>query len=174
MSVGTLSRILPPPPSPVEANGSWPQVEEALGIKLPDDFKEFIEVYGSGTIGHFLSVLNPFSDRPALNLLMQSQRQLDALRILVSDFGERKPYDPYPIPGGLLPVAITDNGDVIHWLTRGAPVHWTIVVNESRSPDYEEFGCNLTSFLQGILDGSIDCRAFPRSPFGRGIDFTVT
>jgi hypothetical protein len=162
---------MPPPTIPVEADGSWHQVEEALGTGIPDDFKGFIEAYGSGTIGHFIWVLNPFSNNPFLNLLEQSQRQLDALRILLRDFGERSPYELYPTPGGLLPVAITDNGDVIHWLTIDGPADWSIVVNEARGPDYERFECNLTTFLEGLLDRSIRCRAFPHSVFGTDIKF---
>lgn len=162
-----------PPTEPVETQGSWSSVEEKLGCELPDDFKEFIAVYGSGTIGRFISVLNPFSKRPNLNLLEQSRRQLDALRILLDEFGERNPYDLFPAPGGLLPVAITDNGDVIHWLTNGGAAGWTIVVNEARSPDYEQFDCSLTSFLEGLLDGSIRCRAFPDPICEGNITFEV-
>lgn len=173
MSVSSLSRVLPPPLGPVETRGSWESVEGALGSKLPDDFKEFIEIYGSGTIGRFISVLNPFSEKENLNLLEQSRRQLDALRTLHSDFGERNPYELFPAAGGLLPVALTDNGDVIHWLTNQSAVAWTIVVNEARSPDYEHFECSLTSFLEGLLNRSIRCRAFPKSIFASHTGFEV-
>jgi hypothetical protein len=166
-----LSRIMPPPANPVEAGGSWSYVEERLGVELPEDFKDFIQLYGSGRIDRFVSVLNPFSTRPTLNLLEQSTRQLDALRELHDYFGEQNPFELYPTAGGLLPVAITDNGDVIHWLTSGNPADWTIVVNEARSPDYEQFACNLTAFLEGLLVKSIICRALPSSAFNGTPEF---
>jgi len=173
MTLSYLTKILPPPIQPVEACGSWSNIEEALGALLPADFKEFIETYGSGTIAQFMSVLNPFSDRPGLKLLERPQRQLDALRVLQDEFGEQNPFPLYPAPRGLLPVAITDNGDVVHWRTNGEAVDWPMVVNESRSPDYQEFQCNLTEFLAGNLDGTIACDAFPRSVFSNSPIFHV-
>lgn len=171
MTIARLFRIMSPPTEPVESNGSWSSVESALEIKIPDDFKSFIERYGSGTIGDFISVLNPFSLRPNLNLMEQSKRQLIALRDLHDDFGEPSPFELYPTAGGLLPVAITDNGDVIHWMTNGDPVDWTVVVNEARSPDYQQFSCNLTVFLADVIEKSIVCRAFPKSIFDDGVEF---
>lgn len=173
MSIDSLLRIMPPPKKPVEALGSWDNIEELLGVKLPSDYKEFIEAYGSGIIGHFVSVLNPFSSRPGLNLVEQSTKQLDALRTLHNDFGEPNPYELYPCSGGLLPIAITDNGDVIYWLTKDGAAGWTIVVNEARSPDYQNFECNLTAFLDGILNKSIICKAFPISVFENDVEFQV-
>jgi SMI1-KNR4 cell-wall len=174
MTITLLSKIMPSPTNPIDADGSWVHVEEVLGVKLPDDFKDFIRVYGSGTINHFISVLSPFSKRPTLNLLDQSKRQLDVLRELHDDFGEKNQYALYPAPGGLLPVAMTDNGDVIHWLTSGGPADWTIVVNESRSADYQRFGCNLTTFLEGVLNRTMVSRAFPGSVFDGKPSFDPT
>jgi len=137
---------------------------------LPDDFKDFIRIYGSGRIGRFMWVLNPFAKNPNINLLEQSREQLESLRYL-RDRGETNPYALYPESGGLLPVAVTDNGDVIHWLTRGVAVDWAIVVNDSRSPDYEQFNCNLTEFLAGLLDQSLICGILPTFDFDGATEF---
>lgn len=174
MASVSLARLMPPPSNPVETSGSWLHVEDALGTQLPDDFKEFIRHYGSGKINHFLLVLNPFSSRKRLNLLEQSKLQLDVLRELRDEFGETNPYKLYPAIGGLLPVAITENGDVVHWLTNGSPEKWVIVVNEARSPDYELFKCNLTEFLEALMEKTIECRAFPKMIFDEKIEFSLT
>jgi hypothetical protein len=171
MSIESLSRVMPPPISPAESLGRWSDVEAALGTELPSDYKDFIQSYGSGTIGRFLSVFNPFSRHRGLNLLEQSKQQLEALRVLHADFGEPNPYPLHPLPGGLLPVAITDNGDVVHWLTDNKASKWSIVVNEARSPDYEHFEFNLTTFLERLLLKSIICRAFPTSIFDNRNEF---
>jgi len=168
-----LSRIVSPPAAPVENAGSWPQVESDLGTALPDDFKAFIHAYGSGTISNFLTVLNPFSIRPTLNLVQQAREQLDTLRELGREFGESCPYPLFPAEGGLLPVAMTDNGDVVYWRTQGKPEQWLIVVNEARGPDYEEFQMNLTTFLAAIMSVRIRCRAFPRGFPGSDRSFSV-
>lgn len=173
MSIASLSRTMPPPAHPHETSGSWEEIEHLLKKTLPEDYKAFISAYGSGTIGHFISVLNPFSTRPGLNLLEQTKLQLEALSILHSDFGEPQPYPLHPDPQGLLPVAITDNGDVVHWLTGNSPAGWSIVVNEARSPDYEAFDCNLTTFLDGLLRHTIKCRAFPNVVFEKEAEFSI-
>jgi hypothetical protein len=160
-----------PPAKPFEADGSWSQVERTLGTSLPDDYKDFIRIYGSGRIGHFMGVLNPFAKNPNMNLLEKSRELLDTLRYLRDD-GEPIPYAIYPTSGGLFPVAVTDNGDVINWLTNGGAADWTIVVNESRGPDYEQFDCNLTAFLQGLLDQSLICEILPTFDFDGAAEFT--
>lgn len=165
MTIDALARNLTPPPTPVETLGDWNAVEASLGVSLPDDFKEYIATYGSGSIGEFITVLNPFSIRPSLNFMEQSKRQLDALRELHDTFGEPQPFELYPANPGLLPVAMTDNGDVIHWLTADNPPDWTIVVNAARSPDYEHFKCNLIDFILGVIEKSIRVNIFPRSIF---------
>lgn len=38
---------------------------------------------------------------------------------------------------------------------------WTIVVNESRGPDWEEFASNLTDFLIAVLQKRTVCQLFP-------------
>jgi len=62
MALTSLRKVLPPPATPTETTGagSWPPVEASLGIHLPGDYKEFIDVYGTGVIGDFLWVFNPF------------------------------------------------------------------------------------------------------------------
>ncbi|WP_146101268.1 SMI1/KNR4 family protein [Bradyrhizobium sp. AC87j1] len=165
MSLESLARKLVPPLHPLEASGDWTSIEGAMGVVLPNDFKQFIGAYGSGVIGDFLTILNPFSTRPGLNLPQQSRRQLDVLHALQDTFGEQVPFELYPIEGGLLPIGITDNGDVIHWLTSGGAADWTVFVNEARSPDYEHFPCCLTQFIEGVIERSIRCRAFPLSIF---------
>jgi hypothetical protein len=173
MTAKVLSQILLPPSMPIETSGSWDNVENQLGTKLPQDYKDFIEVFGSGIIGRFVTVLNPFSSRPGLNLIVQSKLQLAALSVLRDNFSEPNPYKLYPANGGLLPVAITDNGDVVHWLTTEDVTGWTMVVNEARSPDFQHFACNLTTFLAGILNKSITCRAFPNCVFLNETEFEV-
>jgi hypothetical protein len=109
-------------------------------------------------------VLNPSSKSVNINLLEASRDPSDTLRDARDD-GELIPYALYPDSGGLLPVAATDNGDIIYWLTRGDAADWIIVVNGSRSDDYEEFECNLTAFLKGLIDKSIICNIFPDDSF---------
>src|SRR4051794_23736409 len=47
-TVQELTGLIPPPTSPVDARGDWNSVESALGLKLPTDYKQIIEAYGTG------------------------------------------------------------------------------------------------------------------------------
>jgi hypothetical protein len=164
MPIEDLISIMTPPQAPIESRGgTWTSVEGAIGTVLPADYKAFIENYGSGRISGFVWIFNPFSSRPGVNLANQVSVQLNALKTLAHDFGEQCPYALFPEHGGLLPLGLTDNGDVIHWLTEGEPASWKIVVNEARGPRYEKFDGDLTSFLRKILTRDSKCILLPRT-----------
>ena len=165
MAIDQLLKILPQPSSPTEARGSWEEVESALTIKLPNDFIAFIENYGTGRLNNFLTVFNPFSKRANLNLLVQSKNQLGALAELQEQFTEFRTFTLFPKKGGLLPVAMTDNGDTIYWLTQGEPSEWSMVVCDARGPEFERFDCSLTKFLVDILAGKLKCNVMPLVAF---------
>lgn len=164
MSIQDIVSIMPPPASPFEVltQSDWPIVEERLGTALPDDFKEFIEVYGTGAMDKFLWIFNPSSANENMNLIDQAKIQLNVLSELRS-YGETVPYDLFPAQGGILPFAITDNGDVLFWQTIGKPNDWTVLVNESRSPDWVSYAMPMGEFLLGILSHRLVCTLFPKS-----------
>jgi hypothetical protein len=173
MSIERLLEILTPPPAPAEAppGGAWAEVEGHVGSPLPDDYKAFVERFGTGRIDNFIWVFNPFSKNRHVNLVEQVEVRLDALKVLRDEFDEELPYKLYPEPSGLLPFAATDNGDVLHWKTDGPPNDWTVVVNESRAPEYEEFDTGMTGFLSDILTRARACRIFPSSFPGQSPTF---
>jgi hypothetical protein len=80
-----------------------------------------------------------------------------SLRV-VRDGGEDMPYDIDTPNGHLVPWGMTDNGDVADWRREsGAPSEsWTIVVNESRGPDWYAYDGPVTQFLPDVLSR---CRA---------------
>lgn len=168
MSLALLRRALPPPIAPTETTGTenWSSVEASLGTRVPEDYKGFIDVYGTGVIGDFLWVFNPFSRRKYVNLHTQVRAQLDAIEDL-----DGKPYPLYPKPGGLLPWGLTDNGNALYWLTAGDPVAWQVVINESRGPEFERHNVSLTGFLTGVITGAIVSKLFPGDFLDRAITF---
>lgn len=161
MSIAELETVVPPPVSvPAVDPVAWAKFEEHLGTALPNDYKAFISKYGFGLLGDFLSVLTPFSENPNANLAVQIERQLAALREM-RRLGDVSPYPFFPEPGGLMPFAVTDNGDVLHWLTEGQPDEWRVVVTESRGSDHEMHETNMTDFLASVLSRSRRCAIFP-------------
>lgn len=168
MSLNSLLTVLPPPQNPVEVPTAetWNATEMQLS-RLPDDYKAFVDRFGTGNISGFIWILNPASQNRYLNLLVEMKPILSALREL-RESGEPCPYPLYPEPGGLLPFGKSDNGDALYWLTIGQPEQWPIVVNAARDPAYEKFECDMTDFLAGILNRRIHCSIFPEG-FSSGL-----
>jgi len=153
----SLLKIMPPPEHPVECGTweDWAGVQSELGLRLPVDYKYFINSYGTGKISDFLYVLNPFSANAYLNLKQQIWLVLGGLRVTKQVSGsEEVPYPLYAEPGGLLPWGITDNGDTLYWLTRGEnPDKWTVVIGDARGPEWEEYDQYMVEFLAKVLLG---------------------
>jgi hypothetical protein len=81
-----LVELMPPPAAPVDAVGDWKAIETAVGSELPDDYKRFVERYGTRRIAGLLWPLNPFSLNANLNLVQRSEEVLRAERSLRDEF----------------------------------------------------------------------------------------
>jgi len=165
---------MPPPEAPVETGspGAWPSIEDQIGSPLPRDYKEYINIYGTGSLGGFLWPYNPFSKNQNLNLLRRAQLDASALRQLREEFGEEEvPFPLHPEPGGLLSWGVTDNGDGLYWLTVGDPDAWPVVVNEARGPQFERYEESATSFLARLISGEIVSEALPAGVFEGEVEF---
>lgn len=164
MTLAHLLEVLPPPTTPIESgrNRDWTETEGRIGIALPDDYKQYINTYGSGQIGGFLLPFNPFSGNEYVNLVDQIRVRLDALRVIRDKYGPKEcPYPLFPEKGGLLPWGATDNGDVLFWLTKGEPRHWAVIINESRSPLFERHAESMTDLLAKLITGEVRSEIFP-------------
>lgn len=162
MSVSDVARLITPPNNPNEApqQRDWSNIEAALATSLPEDYKEFINLFGTGKIDNFLWIFNPFSQNENINLATKVHVQLTALFELQA-YGEVLPYKLFPESNGVFPFGITENGDVLYWHTVGQPDAWTVLVNEARSPDWEAFEMIMTEFLFKVLSRQIHPNAFP-------------
>lgn len=123
-----IVRILPPPNSPVRLDRSWDSVEKELGTALPTDYKQFIDLYGTGAIARELHIWNfrdASSDKSWRERLIGVGRWYDEVR----DMGDHDwPYRMFPEPGGLLPFAGLMDVNHLNWLTKGTPDQWDVVL----------------------------------------------
>jgi hypothetical protein len=55
-----LIQLVPPPSDPQNAKGDWKQLESDLGLTFPDDYKQYIKEYGSGTLCALFEIGSPF------------------------------------------------------------------------------------------------------------------
>lgn len=161
MTIENLVRVVPPPAAPDEAySGPWEAIEADLGTKLPQDYKDFVRLYGYGNFMEFLCVHVPVSSSPYVTLQSEVREICDTVRI-VGSADDYLPYPLWPEPGGLLPFGKTDFGDFLFWLPRGLPDDWGVVVWDRGMGHYEAFDCGLTDFLAGLATGDIEPKEFP-------------
>ncbi|MFF7591359.1 SMI1/KNR4 family protein [Kitasatospora purpeofusca] len=157
-TIDDLLALVPPPTNPIDASGDWTQVENALGLELPSDFKSLIGSYGLGQFVDFITPLTPFGSR---NRLLQSAQQLlETERPFREANPDECPYPYFPEAGGLLEWAGTDNGDRLCWVTGGHPDTWTVVAWNPRGCYYDAHETGAAGFLHGWLSGRLNTTVF--------------
>ncbi len=166
MSIESLNALAPP--TGYTAQGwTWPRVEESMGMKLPNDFKQIVTCYGPGVWLDWIILYVPGAINRHLALESVPWEILDGDRGVLSDLtaeqrAEEFPYLLYPEPGGLFPFAYTSGGDKLYWRTGGHPDDWPIVENDSRDTATTEFPFGIGELLVRYLRDELDEEVFPR------------
>jgi len=158
MIIARIKELLPVPETTSENyKGDWNALPLEFGGRFPDSYKEFVSTYGTGSIGGFLWVLNPFSQNPSLNL-DQAEYFRSAYQSLKANF-------PQYYPRGkedFLPWAFTDNGDAIVWLIDGSdPNEWPVCVQASDPSQEEISNLNTQEFLEALLEKKLASSILP-------------
>jgi len=157
------------PPNGLRTAFEWDQGAEELGFAFPEDYREFVETYGSGSICGELDIIVPnFKEGPYFNAPTPFSRfiQYTSLGIGRSLVQMRQgspndfPYPIFPQNGGLLAWAGNSNSDYCFWLTKGNdPDKWPVVVWHRGWPTdnaWQEFNCGMAEFLLILLCGQDD------------------
>ena len=118
-----------------EGEGRWAAVEASLGLRMPASYKLMVDLFGASSWHGFLHVLSPFDEGSSLRL--RGAEILEADRVSRASFPTHYPLPLYPEPGGLLPWAVTDNGDTLYFVTKGPPDEWPTVIKGPRAPEFE-------------------------------------
>jgi len=168
MKISRLVQISPPPQNPVETGSikAWEGIEERLGVALPEDYKEFIALYGSGKFGNSIIPFNPFSANEYLNLFQTldihhlSNRYTQGLTS--SPWSAVSPFDLFPAQDGLLPWGTMENyKEGFFWQVCGPPDHWPTVFYDLKNGEYEVWKFQFSEFLVKLFLGEIQSVLFP-------------
>lgn len=162
MVIDELLDVLPAPQDPVESGRGeqWPAVHDRIGVLLPRDYADFITHYGTGCVSGWLSVYNPFSENPNLNLFRRIAADLSGLRDLKASAPRTVPFPLYFEPGGLLPWGTSIDGDIFCWLTSGLEGVWKVAVI-CRHDDPEVHSVSMSQFISRACTRALASRAFP-------------
>ena len=162
-------RAMVAPPRGVIARSDWADVQVALGVELPTDYRCLVDEFGGGYIDEYLYLLEPQRRNPYYDLGEAGSERVEALEYLW-DRGEKRPEELVGTGARVYPWATTDNGEVLYWLMKpeSPPDDWTVMVNEARGPEWERFDVGCLEFLTGVLSGRITSEIlsslFPTSP----------
>ena len=157
MSLDKLRRLIPPPANPADVGTrtQWTAIEKDLGTQLPEDYKSFIDQYGSGEFAGFYVVYNPFSADPNGNLV-------DGFHRLSKQYAQDHEVDPdrypfafFPDKPGLIPWGHDTNGNYYFWLAEGDPETWVVVSDETRGDGFARYKMSFGKFLEGVLTKKI-------------------
>lgn len=171
MMMSELRLLLHPSTKPVilPTENQIADAEKELGLRLPDDYKQFIAQYGGGSLARFIRLCSPGSNIETANLVDMARSDWDGYAFHKKNFPDIFSYPRYPDAGGLLPWADTINGDVIYWLTEGDCNSWPVVIFERGGTEHYNYGCGMATFFGRLIKGEIQGDPFPDNvPFGRG------
>lgn len=150
-SLAKLITLVPPPAQPTAAKGDWAAVEADLGFSLPEDYKSFVSLYGSGSISRIIVVGNPFLR--AISARRYWENWVDIYRDKAS-YGIEIPYDLYPNCPGLLPCGSYLDSDIINWLTDKDLNQWRLLYYGRGQGFFDLGSTSLTEFLVQVLTGT--------------------
>lgn len=164
-AVRQLTAVLPPPAEAAPAP-PWERAGEA-GLRFPTDYREFVDLYGGGTLSGELNViaptLRPFQPGYPRGFPGFARLAADDVGATFTDLRESdpdaNPYPLYPSPGGLLVWATTYNADHCFWDTRDDdPDRWPVVVwlRHVGPPQWREFDGCVADFLLALVNGSYE------------------
>ena len=123
-----LRLLSPPPERPYLGDGTWEGLFAELGTRLPKEYMELMEIYGSGDWGTWLRFLTPLRTGER-RFVTHVEETLDAYRMLQENYPDGYPLAVWPEPGGFLPFANSYDADHLGWLALGPdPDTWPLIV----------------------------------------------
>ena len=155
MTLRDLAAVVRPPLHPVDGEPltGTHAIEAALGVALPKEATEFGRLYGSGTFGDSVEILNPFSSVYLERVEEVSGCYRDLKRLEGNQF---IPYDIHPRRPGLLVCGSEVNGHMLFWLTEGDPDRWPLVLM-AVDGEFQELQMSFSEFLVKTFRGEMSC-----------------
>ncbi|MCX4823585.1 SMI1/KNR4 family protein [Streptomyces sp. NBC_01142] len=128
----------------------WAAVETRIGTALPGDYKRLVEVFGHGAFDGYLQFHVPNADFKSDDIVLHTEWLGEWATTHRSGLWE--PYEVYPVPGGLLEWAGSEQADQFYWLTEDPdPDRWPILVKEDIPDSWQRFDETTAEFVYRML-----------------------
>ncbi|WP_190132388.1 SMI1/KNR4 family protein [Streptomyces mashuensis] len=137
----------------------WGAVSAAWGTRFPDDYVDFMGVYGEGVMSEHLYILHPLSTAGDATHCQMRQETATACAVAarLGDVAGLPKGSPYP----LIAWGVTTGPDILCWVTEDSdPNSWPVAVfgRHTEAP-VALYDCGMVEFLRSLLHG-----AFPVCP----------
>ncbi|WP_051969346.1 SMI1/KNR4 family protein [Kitasatospora azatica] len=146
----------------------WEAAEAALGRRLPSDYREFIAVYGAGSISDHLGVAIPVSTSGPGEPPIDVVEETGEARFTFARVRSGLPADVTD-ESALLGWGHSDSADTLCWITTDPdPDNWPVAVWSDFEQQWLVFKVGMVDFLIGLLAGEFDeCPLSDLSLWGR-------
>jgi len=147
----------------------WKRIEDEKELSFPNDYKEFVDVYGACVLLNCLGIHSPFT-KPSL---FDHHRQIRKLAGSVAQF--------FPDSPGLLECGSDEYSSLLMWKADASvpPDDWTMLYTQSNFIYSEDHECGLVEYLVKWLRGEIAPEWLPtleelqaRGPVVKALEFT--
>ena len=147
-STRELMAIMPPPEGIALRAGGWEEAESDFGLRLPSDYKEFIEIYGPGAIGSELGV--PDYRKPEFRTSWVKKQPLPGPRDL-------NPLPVHPADGpALFPLAANGSGHRVYGIAVGGMVSDKVIwVGYAKHAIWVRADGPFNHFLASLVSGEL-------------------
>jgi hypothetical protein len=132
----------------------WPTVEQDIGTVLPDDYKELLTRFPSGTYRNVITVANPIDGRTGYADFIREKIHgtLEILRDEDLEYLEDTSYGVFPEPGGLLPWGHDGQGGMLCWITEPSdPNQWRVAYYSQGGSSWREHPGPMTRVIAEVL-----------------------
>lgn len=128
----------------------WAAVEARIGTALPSDYKQLAELFGHGAFDGYLHLHVPGAGFESGDIVLHTEWLGEWARTHRSSLWE--PYEVYPVPGGVLEWAGSEQADQFYWLTEGPdPDRWPILMREEIPDSWQRFDGTTAEFIYRML-----------------------
>ncbi|MEO6083595.1 MAG: hypothetical protein ABIQ18_10880 [Umezawaea sp.] len=133
----------------------WPDVEERIGVTLPEDYKRLMAVFPSGIFDGYLELVNPAQSGATLRQFVREfEDKLDHVR----EWRQKGtvPHPVVPEPGGIVPWGEGAEGQSFFWLpSSDQSAEWSVVYCDDAFSVWEAYDGTVSEFLVDLLGGRV-------------------
>lgn len=150
-----LRRMMPPPVAP-DVAVDWGQLSGSWGKEFPADYRQFIGVYGPGTIEDFLVIQEP-EPREALSPAATGGMASETANAETVWTEFRKEAALAEVGPVLIAWAASAGADILCWdASGGNPDAWPVLVWNRDDTAWRRYDCGMVEFLRRVLAAEFD------------------